>query len=247
MSYFDSINKSPDEHDAFLFFADISGYTQYVKKHGFAWAHGQFIISELLKSLLEELIAPIKVAKLEGDAIFFYLQQDSSLTPEFLSQKLFLFFGAFNLKKQHLFSVNTCNCPCCSSINSLRLKVIVHVGKILIYNLNGFQEISGLDVIMLHRLSKNNVVGKEYLLLTEPAYQKISFFKELAFISGKEKYDEIGEIKTYVHYPNKIEDSNEKLSTTFLARFTYELKLVFVSFFIKMKFLIQRKESEKQI
>lgn len=246
MNYFESINKSPDENEAFLFFADISGYTQYVKKHGFAWAHGQFIISELLKVLLEELVDPLKIAKLEGDAIFFYLPQDIFIDNDFLSHKLLLFFESFNLKRQQLYSVNTCSCPCCSSINSLRLKVIVHAGRVLTYKLNGYQEVSGLDVITLHRLSKNNVAGNEYLLLTESAFRKILFIKEIPFIPGKEKYDEIGEIKTYVYFPNRVENMQQKISATFFDKFIYEIKLTLWGFIIKMKSIFQNKKSEKQ-
>lgn len=43
------------EIPVFLLFADISGYTQYVKLHSKAWAHGQFVISELIKSLIREI------------------------------------------------------------------------------------------------------------------------------------------------------------------------------------------------
>jgi len=54
---------------------------------------------------------------------------------------------------------------------TLRLKVIDHYGVAIRSKVSGFDELSGVDVIVLHRLLKNDVNGSEYTLLTEPAYR----------------------------------------------------------------------------
>ncbi|WP_186646612.1 DUF2652 domain-containing protein [Fluviispira vulneris] len=195
-------NNIIQQNEAMLLFADISGYTQFVKKHGFEWAHGQFIISEFLKSLLNEIKDPFKVAKLEGDAIFIYMPETDHIRAAIFMDNILNFFKAFENTKSKLASVNTCKCKSCCSLESLHLKLIIHSGKILFYNINQYQELSGIDVIMLHRLSKNSVTGKKYILITEQAFNKIGSLNDLEFIKGKEKYDEIGEIKTFIHYPN---------------------------------------------
>ncbi|APJ03649.1 DUF2652 domain-containing protein [Silvanigrella aquatica] len=241
MNYFESLYKTPLEKEAFLFFADISGYTQYVKIHSRTWSHGQFIISELLNAVIEELNEPLKIAKLEGDAIFFYLLQDININTEFIKKKLMLLFESFKQKKQNLHSVTMCSCPCCSSIQTLKLKLIVHSGKILTYDIKGYQEVSGLDVITLHRLSKNKVNQKEYLLLTEQAFSKILFEGEITFVTGKEKYDEIGEIKTYVHFPNSEGELQEKKTISFIFKFIFEVKMIFITFIIRIKSYFKKK------
>ncbi|KAB8040868.1 DUF2652 domain-containing protein [Silvanigrella paludirubra] len=235
-----------NEKEALLFFADISGYTQFVKKHSFSWTHGQFIISELLKILLDQIEEPIKVSKIEGDAIFFYMPIDLTFDQKFVSNKLFLFFEAFNNKKLTLNSVKSCECPCCSNVDSLKLKLIVHSGKILIYQINQFQELSGLDVITLHRLSKNKINKNEYLLITENAFSRISYFKDIIFNSNIEKYDDIGNINTFVHFPNEIKESNQKHEIGFLDKVIFKTRMLLYTFILRIKVLFERKQSEIQ-
>ncbi|MBX9838794.1 MAG: DUF2652 domain-containing protein [Silvanigrellaceae bacterium] len=235
-----------NEKEALLFFADISGYTQFVKKHSFSWTHGQFIISELLKILLDQIEDPIKVSKIEGDAIFFYMPIDLTFDQKYVSNKLFLFFEAFNNKKLTLNSVKSCECPCCSNVDSLKLKLIVHSGKILIYQINQFQELSGMDVITLHRLSKNKINKNEYLLITETAFSRISYFKDVIFKSNLEKYDDIGNVNTFVHFPNEMKESSKIQMIGFLDRVTFKIRMLTYSFLLKIKVLFERKQSEIQ-
>jgi len=59
-----------------------------------------------------------------------------------------------------------CSCEACSNITKLQLKAFMHCGEIAIKQLRGFTELAGEDVILLHRLLKNDVEGHEYVLLT---------------------------------------------------------------------------------
>jgi hypothetical protein len=55
-----------------LIIADISGYTRYMTANAKTLAHSQTIITELVKAIVEQIELPLEVAKLEGDAVFFF-------------------------------------------------------------------------------------------------------------------------------------------------------------------------------
>lgn len=55
---------------ALLFMPDISGFSDFVKDTDLA--HSKHIISELLEMLLQSNDLGLKLAEVEGDALFFY-------------------------------------------------------------------------------------------------------------------------------------------------------------------------------
>jgi hypothetical protein len=58
-----------------LIIADISGYARYMTANAKARAHSQTIITELVRFIVREIELPLEVAKLEGDAIFFFCRR----------------------------------------------------------------------------------------------------------------------------------------------------------------------------
>jgi 2-polyprenyl-3-methyl-5-hydroxy-6-metoxy-1,4-benzoquinol methylase len=86
----------------------------------------------------------------------------------------------------------------------LKLKVVVHSGKTAFYEVKGHQELTGTDVIIVHRLLKNSVEAEEYVLLTETAYDDLTL-PEGRVERGEETYDEIGTLGTYIYYPPEPE------------------------------------------
>jgi len=83
----------------------------------------------------------------------------------------------------------------------LKLKIVVHSGEALFYNIQQFHELSGKDVILIHRLTKNSVAHDEYILMTEPAYSDIEFPDQIEVQESHESYKHFGEIKTLVYIP----------------------------------------------
>ena len=75
---------------------------------------------------------------------------------------------------------------------TLRLKLIGHYGAAVRSKVAGFDELSGVDVIVLHRLLKNEVSGSEYILLTEPAFRFLSPPGD--YVAHRERYDDVGDI-----------------------------------------------------
>ena len=196
-------------HDVLLIIADISGYTRLMVSSDIETRHSQHIISELIQAIIKEVEIPLEVSKLEGDAIFLYVIKDSdTFTPDDVRKitggKLIQFFEVFHEKLQELISSTSCTCGACSNVLSLKLKVVVHSGEAFFYQIHKFNELSGTDVILVHRLLKNSEVTDEYLMLTEQAYTDIEFPCNLPVIQGSESYEHLGHIKTFIYNPYKL-------------------------------------------
>jgi class 3 adenylate cyclase len=192
----------PVEKSVILIIADISGYTEFMMSTQTALLHGQTIINELIQSIIEEVRIPLKVAKLEGDAVFLYAAyDDSSLdkTSRQIGQKLIAFFGVFSRTLQALATHTHCTCDACANINRLRLKVVVHTGSALFSHIGDFLELGGMDVIIAHRLLKNSVTLQEYILMTEPAFQHIPIPIAVEAYEHEETYPTIGCLRLRIY------------------------------------------------
>jgi hypothetical protein len=191
--------------------ADISGYTRFMVASDTEIEHSQYIISRLIHSIIEQVEIPMEVSKLEGDAVFLFAPKDNG---EFsddeigrrIGSKLIRFFEAFHDRLGELDSggSNTCGrctCGACSNINVLKLKLVVHSGGAYFYRIRDFSELAGSDVILVHRLLKNSVPYREYILMTEPARADIDFPREVELEEGLEHYEHLGDIRTLVFHP----------------------------------------------
>ncbi len=199
------------EKDVFLIITDISGYTSFMVAHRTALVHGQLIISELTKAIIKQVEIPLEISKLEGDAVFLYAVADDPQSrvelPRQIGGKLKGFLTAFSNKLQELSQSNTCPCEACTNMDKLNLKIVVHSGRAFFYELGRFQELSGVDVIIVHRLLKNSVPAKQYILMTAEAYQGLQAALDFPVTPSQETYEEIGRIKTYVYLPESDRES----------------------------------------
>jgi hypothetical protein len=80
------------------------------------------------------------------------------------------FFPAFDdcLGRQRA-ARSHCSCDACSGIDKLRLKAFVHAGEMALKRVRQFEEMAGESVIFVHRLLKNSVAQREYVLMSEAA------------------------------------------------------------------------------
>lgn len=184
----------PETKDVLLLIADISGYTRFMLANQTELAHSHEIISALLQALIAEVEIPLSIAKLKGDALFLYL--DKGAEPDAVRRveaKLLRFFEAFSSTLRGRATTRTCSCGACRNTGSLRLKVVVHSGTALVYSIAQRTELAGIDVIIVHRLLKNSVTAREYILLTDAA--KYDIHLDLPIIcSGVEEVDGIGTV-----------------------------------------------------
>ena len=171
-----------------FFIPDISGFTQFISDRDFQ--HQQYIIAELLEVLIETNPLNLKVNEVEGDAILFYHTGDSPPLSDLVHQSEKMYLAFHNHLKKYGVS-RLCNCPTCKSASRLTLKFIAHHGEGAFHKIKDREKIFGTDVILVHRLLKNSIPEREYLLVTdsiksnnaEPARGEINW------TSGSESYD----------------------------------------------------------
>lgn len=214
------------EESMYLLIADISGYTSFMLKTHTATMHAKILITELMESLIQKIELPFTISKLEGDAIFFYLLEKDlspSLTPQILSEKILLFFEYFSKKLQELKVSNFCDCGACTHLDLLDLKMIIHYGKASIVNVGRFIELSGIDVITVHRLLKNSLKNHHYVLMTKAAYDKLKFLN-YPCVHSSEKDKDLGVISTVILYPHSPSTQIKK-SISLLQFVIFELKM----------------------
>ncbi len=195
------------EKPVILIIADISGYTRFITSNIETTTHSQAVVTELVETIIKQVEIPLEVAKLEGDAVFLYSVKENSDTMSWndkrmkIGEKLITFFETFTKKVVELSMSTLCECDACKNISMLRLKIIVHSGKAVFHRIGKFEELGGVDAIVVHRLLKNSLKSNEYILLTEAGYNDIEFPEAIEVTKGTEQYDEIGIVKTVVFYP----------------------------------------------
>ncbi len=164
----------PDDiltEDGFLVLADISGFTAFMAATELE--HGAEITGLLLETVMGRLSPPLEIQELEGDAVFALgpdrIVTDGSTIPTLLADA----FAAFTERQRRLASEPGCECGACRETAQLSLKLIAHHGRFVRQVVGGRSRVTGPDVILAHRLLKNSVGARAYLLLTEPALQRV--------------------------------------------------------------------------
>ena len=150
--------------NATILIADISGFTDFVSST--ALEHSSHIVNELLELLVEANNLDFTVSEVEGDAILFYKKGPAVPCDDLVDQCLSMFKNFHALLKLMERDV-ICQCGACQTVSGLGLKFIAHRGAIREINVANFTKASGLDMIIAHRLLKNEVPAREYLLATE--------------------------------------------------------------------------------
>ncbi|MBN1210481.1 MAG: DUF2652 domain-containing protein [Myxococcaceae bacterium] len=154
---------------ALLLIADIGGYTRFMKEHRFSLAHAQDTVAQLLEALIDAA-GRLKLAKLEGDAAFFYAvgEDFQALAPQIADIR-----RAFLARRQQLLVDRACQCEGCLNVGELKLKFVTHAGEIAFQKVKRHTELAGLDVILVHRMLKNDVPLSEYVLMTDAVLGKL--------------------------------------------------------------------------
>ena len=193
------------ERDVVLLIADISGYTRFIVSNETEMVHSQIIVRDLINSIISEIRAPMQVIRLEGDAIFMYVDKSDpmvrwEIVRANLLATLITFFRVFSNKIAELTLHKICTCNACNNVDRLKLKIIAHSGKTMFFSINDIMELSGTAPILIHRLLKNSVEADEYVLMTESALNDLIVTSQ-DVETGSEHYDELGTINTYIYYP----------------------------------------------
>jgi len=195
----------PGTHQALLVLADISGFTKFMKLHAITVAHAKQIIVKLLEAIIQTAMPPLKLIELEGDAVFFYAacyRDETELDQHIAAVKMQIlgFFQSFYREMLKLTELQLCVCEACVSVKDLRLKIVLHAGEVAVEQIQAFEKLFGIDVIVAHRLLKNSIPAKEYILMTTPVQQRLGDFHALTPEKRQENYDDIGKVEYFVYY-----------------------------------------------
>jgi uncharacterized protein YndB with AHSA1/START domain/class 3 adenylate cyclase len=190
----------PAAESACFVIADISGYTRYLA--GVELEHAQDIIADVINTLVEGLRPPFRVAKVEGDAVFFYSVTDR-IDGSQLQDAIAAAYFAFRRRLRSIGLATTCECNACSHMQDLDLKFVAHFGEFIAHNLAGSEELTGRDVILVHRLLKNTVaqtIGRHaYLLYSNACIEAMEVDPaSQPLIEHHETIDIIGDVQCWV-------------------------------------------------
>jgi len=202
--------------------ADIGGYTKFIRLHKDTLLHAEEIISQLLEAIVDRAEFPLRLNKLEGDAALLYAEMGDThaAAARDVVQQVAAFFSAFHDKAERL-ARDRSNCPCdaCQHILDLRLKAVLHHGVVAIRKIRQFEELTGEDVIVAHRLLKTSVTKTEYILLTAALHRLAGDIPGYRSEKGAETYDDFACIETVVFSPSPSRSGPMRVAFGGLARF----------------------------
>jgi hypothetical protein len=205
-----------------IFIPDISGFTNFVKNIDIDL--GVSITSDLLNEIIDNNPLDLDISEIEGDAVLYY-----KLGKPIPLQQIFNGFQhmyeAFDNKYQRwklLYNIQA----------DLSLKLIVHYGDIIVYDIKGFKKLYGETVIESHRLLKNGSDATEYMLITEDYlnalqqnisdvlstdYQHNSYTSQLYSGVKKIAYYFFSTIKRASHLSKRITEKKPAYNDMYLA------------------------------
>ena len=213
-------------NSGYLLIADISGYTNFVKLHNLRKKpvigkflannfefHAEAIISDLLEAVIEVIEPVLKLNKLEGDAAFFYCDENAIKNQaDQILKAMDNANKAFNEKASKLVFVQACGCEPCIQSKNLKLKIVAHKGIFAIKKIRNFEELAGEDVILTHRMLKNNIKSNEYWMITDNFFKFLSTENKKKFSPIIQNLESFGQIKFNYLQLSSPEPKNSKIA-----------------------------------
>lgn len=182
----------------FFYIPDISGFTAFIKCLDDPKEAAR-IIHDLLNSIINANIFGLRIAEIQGDAILFYRFGPPLNLIELEKQTLKTFIDFHNILNK---TGSRHHIPR-EVLDKITIKFVVHYGVVGTTMVNNELKLVGMDMIIANKILKNNIVGREYLLMTD-AYlstQKHDIFlyrknfNWCRLLSGNCHYEHIGDIR----------------------------------------------------
>jgi len=166
-----------------IFIPDISGFTRFV--NAMEVDHAQHIIEELLEVLIDANEIGLELSEIEGDALLFYRFGKVPTTAKLLGQiqRMYVRFHA-HLKKYETHRI--CSCGVCMRASNLTLKFVAHYGEVAENKVKDRSGLFGREVIVAHRLLKNEVEWEEYALVTKELVEACETWRQLPEMAWSE-------------------------------------------------------------
>lgn len=199
--------------------ADISGYTGYLAD--VELGHAQDILADLIGAVVTSLRPNFRLAKLEGDAAFTFMTAEKIDGSMLLDTIERCYFG-FRRRRRDVQQATSCECNACARIPDLDLKFVVHHGEAIIQKVAGRQELLGSDVIIVHRLLKNDVVERlgiaAYALISQACIDASDLDPAaLGMRAHTETYDRIGDVPAWAHDLERRWQEEESRARVFVS------------------------------
>ena len=180
-----------------LFIPDISGFTKFV--HETEISHSEHIITELLEALIDANEMDLQISEIEGDAILFYKPGENPTAVEILAQAQRMYIKFHSILRKYE-TQRICQCGACLETNDLALKFIIHFGNISVNQIKTSSKLFGKDLVVAHRLMKNDISLEEYVLITDQLLNSCSSWVDIEQVAwevpsqGNSNYD-FGSVK----------------------------------------------------
>lgn len=187
------------EHGCLLF-ADITGYSQYIGDTEIT--HAQDVIADLIETIVDVITPTFEISRIEGDAAFAYAES-GALSPAILMDTVDSAYFAFRRRLRDVAHATSCPCRACVRIPTLDLKFFLHEGEYAVRRVAGFKELSGMDVIVLHRLAKGTaaevVDDHGYAVYTRAIMDVMGWDPaSLDLVPHTEVFDDTGPVEVFV-------------------------------------------------
>jgi class 3 adenylate cyclase len=180
---------SRDTKEGPIVLADISGYTSWVAATELE--HSRRALALLLEAMIEALRGRLEAGQVAGDAVLFV---GEGLDPSFVSW-LDDAYREFQRTVSELGANNTCGCRACDLVPTLTMKALAHYGRYNVLRVGPSQQLHGADVIVPHRLAKNSVPSREYVLATPALAERLSEKDRARFTWRDEDAGEFGKLR----------------------------------------------------
>lgn len=184
---------------ALLLIADIGGYTKFMTVHRINLAHAQDVVARLLEAVIDAAGGKLELAKLEGDAAFFWAKLPDAPAPgelDAFGRRVLDIRRAFLARRADLDVNRLCTCDGCVQASQLTLKFVAHLGEVALQRVKRLTELAGVDVIFVHRLLKNSVPVREYVLMSEPVFAHLEPELQAQAKESPEELEGLGEVVT---------------------------------------------------
>jgi hypothetical protein len=142
----------------------------------------------------------MKLVEVEGDALFLSAPQGDSEEANDSSGWLpsaLAMYQAFHTQQQWMVAHNVCVCDACRRIGKLQVKFVAHVGEVVPQRIRDTEKLVGVDVIAVHRMLKNDVPASEYVLMSEPLYERLEPKLRDRAIRVDQELDGLGMVPLY--------------------------------------------------
>jgi uncharacterized protein DUF2652/polyketide cyclase/dehydrase/lipid transport protein len=183
-----------------LLIADISGYTDYVVSSPLEYAED--VVAEITRDVVQRLEPVLRVNKLEGDAAFGYAL-DGELDASMLLDSIEECYFGFRRRLRGIEHSTNCSCNACAKAPELNLKFVVHHGEFIRRAGSHGEELTGHDVILVHRLLKNTAAEvltlRGYALCSEACVSALGLDPvALGMQPHSERYPDVGDVPVWV-------------------------------------------------